>query len=210
MFGAKKKKKKKRSKEEGDEGESGAGADATGTSVHPADQPPLIESEEQWQLTDRDYTYHELLGRAFKLIRQNNPSLAGERGQFIMVPPQVQRDGSKKTAFLNIMDVCRRMNRPSDHLIAFLFTELATQGSVDSGNRLIIKGRFNQGQIENLLRKYILEYVQCKTCKSYESSMRKENRLTFVQCTACGSSRTVQAIKSGFLAQTGRRSKTKQ
>lgn len=107
-----------------------------------------------------------------------------------------------------------------DHLIAFIYAELGTQGSVDGSSRLIIKGRFQQPQIESVLRRYIcnllspsvrfqysyvVEYVQCKTCKSPDTAMHKENRLMFVQCEACGSRRTVAAIKSGFLAQTTKR-----
>lgn len=37
----------------------------------------------------------------------------------------------------------------------FLFAELGTSGSVDGSRRLVIKGRFQQKQIENVLRRYI-------------------------------------------------------
>jgi hypothetical protein len=40
----------------------------------------------------------------------------------------------------------------------FLFAELGTSGSVDGSKRLVIKGRFQQKQIENVLRRYIVEY----------------------------------------------------
>jgi translation initiation factor 2 subunit 2 len=39
-----------------------------------------------------------------------------------------------------------------------------------------------------------------------ETLLIKENRLFFLQCEACGSKRTVSAIKTGFMAQTGKRS----
>jgi len=35
--------------------------------------------------------------------------------------------------------------------------------------------------------------------------LTKENRLFFLQCEACGSQRTVSAIKTGFQAQTQKR-----
>ena len=40
-------------------------------------------------------------------------------------------------------------------MIQFLFTELGTTGSVDGAQQLIIKGRWQQKQIENVLRRYI-------------------------------------------------------
>ena len=109
----------------------------------------------------------------------------------------------------------KRMHRQPDHLIQYLFAELGTTGSIDGAQRLLIKGRFQQKQIEIVLKRYIgasflahilVEYVQCKTCRSADTALVKENRLFFLQCEACGSSRTVSAIKTGFMAQTGKRS----
>jgi len=161
---------------------------------------------EPWiQSCSRDYTYPELLSRVFRLLRANNPELAGEKRRYTIVPPQVARDGNKKTVFVNIVDICKRMNRSAEHVIQFLFAELGTNGSVDGSQRLVIKGRFQQKQIENVLRRYIVEYVTCKTCKSPDTILRKENRLYFMQCEACGSTRSVAAIKAGFQVQTSRK-----
>lgn len=61
--------------------------------------------------------------------------------------------------FANITDICRRMHRQPEHVIQFLYAELGNTGSVDGNQRLIMKGRFTQKQIENVLRKYIGEYL---------------------------------------------------
>ena len=150
------------------------------------------------------------MNRVFSLLRQNNPELSGEKRKFTIVPPQISREGSKKTGFANIVDLSRRMRRPVEHLTQFLLTELGTPGSTDASQRLLIKGRFQQLQIENVLRRYIMEYVTCKTCHSPETLLVKENRLYFLRCESCGSSRSVAAIKSGFQAQTTRRAATRQ
>ncbi|GAA5918283.1 hypothetical protein JCM6882_006318 [Rhodosporidiobolus microsporus] len=55
-------------------------------------------------------------------------------------------------------------------------------------------------QIENVLRRYIIEYVTCKTCKSPDATLTKKDRLFFMTCSSCGSTRSVQAIKTGFQA----------
>ncbi|GAK63246.1 eukaryotic translation initiation factor 2 beta [Moesziomyces antarcticus] len=172
-----------------------------------ADAPAKDSSIEAWQGTDRDYTYQELLGRVFNTLRAQNPALSGDKKKFTMVPPQVARDGSKKTVFANVVDICKRMHRQPEHVIQFLFAELGTIGSVDGAQRLVIRGRFQPKQIENVLRRYITEYVICKTCKRPETKLTKENRIFFVTCEKCGSQRSVSAIKSGFQAQTGKRSK---
>ncbi|KAJ1927740.1 translation initiation factor eIF-2 beta subunit [Tieghemiomyces parasiticus] len=158
-----------------------------------------------WAGSNRDYTYPELLGRFFKILRANNPELAGEKKRYTIAPPQVAREGNKKTIFANVADIAKRMHRQPDHVTQFLFAELGTSGSVDGSQRLVIKGRFSQKQIENVLRRYIMEYVTCKTCKSPDTILTKENRLFFLQCESCGSTRSVSAIKTGFQAQTVRR-----
>ncbi len=58
-------------------------------------------------------------------------------------------------------------------------------------------------------RRYMVEYVTCKTCKSPDTLLTKENRIFFMACESCGSRRSVNAIKSGFQAQVGKRSKNK-
>lgn len=206
----KKKKKKKKAETEGGDGETAVipedgeageteGAAATGATAGAAEGEP-------WRNSDRDYTYEELANRVFSILRQNNPDLAGEKRKFTIVPPQIGREGSKKTAFTNITDLCRRMRRPLEHVTSFILTELGTTGSSDGSQRLIIRGRYQQLQIENVLRKYIGEYVTCKTCRSPDTIMSKENRLFFLKCESCGSTRSVNAIKSGFKAQTTKRS----
>ncbi|KAG8744101.1 hypothetical protein FRC10_010782 [Ceratobasidium sp. 414] len=164
---------------------------------------------ETWHGTDRDYTYPELLGRFYQVLRAQNPELAGEKRRYTIVPPSVHRDGNKKTVFANVSEICKRMHRQPDHVIQFLFAELGTTGSVDGSQRLVIKGRFQPKQLENVLRRYIVEYVTCKTCKSPDTILTKENRIYFMSCESCGSRRSVSAIKAGFQAQVGKRSRTK-
>ncbi|KXX82809.1 putative eukaryotic translation initiation factor 2 subunit beta [Madurella mycetomatis] len=153
--------------------------------------------------------YDLLLSRFFSLLAQKNPDHAstGTRS-YKIPPPQCLREGNKKTIFANLPEICKRMKRADEHVTAYLFAELGTSGSVDGSRRLVIKGRFQQKQIENVLRTYIIEYVTCKTCRSPNTELSKgENRLYFITCNSCGSRRSVQAIKTGFSAQVGKRRK---
>lgn len=159
------------------------------------------ESGDVWLESDRDYTYDELLQRAFNQLREKNPEMAtGEKKKFIMKPPQVVRIGSKKSAFANFSEICRLLHRLPKHLLQFLLAELGTSGSIDGNNQLIIKGRFQQKQIENVLRRYIKEYVTCHTCRSPDTILQKDARLYFLQCEQCNSRCSVAPIKSGFQA----------
>ncbi|XP_072412288.1 eukaryotic translation initiation factor 2 subunit 2 [Chiloscyllium punctatum] len=164
------------------------------------------QSGPAWAGSERDYTYDELLTRVFNIMREKNPDMvAGEKRKFVMKPPQVVRVGTKKTSFVNFTDICKLLHRQPKHLLAFLLAELGTSGSIDGNNQLVIKGRFQQKQIENVLRRYIKEYVTCHTCRSPDTILQKDTRLYFLQCETCHSRCSVASIKTGFQAVTSKR-----
>lgn len=164
----------------------------------------------------------QLLGHFYAALYASHPGLSGGGGRKAVKipPPSMHRDGNKRSVFANVSEICRRMKRQPEHVIQFLFAELGTTGSVDGSSRLIMcvcpsapvsrsaldlvhsKGRFQQKQIESVLRRYIgafasvplqmsvltpraVEYVTCKTCKSPDTLLAKENRLYFVTCQSC-------------------------
>merc|ERR1711971_1172041 len=195
-FGTKKKKKKKKKADLDDlDGDADKENEGEGDSADP------------WTGSDRDYLYDELLQRVFGIMRDKNPEMvAGEKKKFVMRPPQVVRVGSKKTAFANFSEIAKMLHRQPKHLLAFLFADLGTSGAIDGSNQLIMKGRFQQKHIENVLRRYIKEYVPCHTCRSPDTILNKETRLFFLQCMTCHSRCSVLTIKTGFQAVTGKRS----
>jgi len=200
----KKKKKKKSRKDEFDleEGDPEAEAEAAERENAAGSFP--------WSGTDRDYTYDELLDRVFGILREKNPELTGERRRTVLKPPQVAREGTKKTVFINFMELCKAMNRNHEHVSAYLLAELGTSGSLDGQQRLVIKGRFLPKSFETVLRRYVNEYLLCPSCKSVDTLLDKDSatRLMHLRCQQCGASRTVQAIKSGFVARVTKRQHT--
>ncbi len=105
----------------------------------------------------RSINYDPLLSRFFALLAQKNPDHASSGTRSYKIPPpQCLREGNKKTIFANLPEICKRMKRADEHVTAYLFAELGTSGSVDGSRRLVIKGRFQQKQIENVLRTYII------------------------------------------------------
>lgn len=203
------KKKKKKAKVESSVDEFEKQLEKAGISVDDIskDSTPATEADSTIQ-QDIGLPYQELLSRFFKILNTNNPELAGDRSgpKFKIPPPICQRDG-KKTIFANIQEISEKLQRSPEHMIQYLFAELGTSGSVDGQKRLVIKGKFLPKQMENLLRRYILEYVTCKTCKSINTELKKEqsNRLFFLVCKSCGSTRSVSSIKTGFQATVGKR-----
>lgn len=105
---------------------------------------------------EKPIKYELLLERFFAHLHSAHPDLMSSGSKsYVIPPPQCLREGNKKTIFANIPDICKRMKRSDEHVMQFIFAELGTSGSVDGNRRLVIKGRFQQKQIENVLRRYI-------------------------------------------------------
>ncbi|PRQ34840.1 putative translation initiation factor 2, beta subunit [Rosa chinensis] len=88
--------------------DDGTGDDEEGEGI-------VLGASHPWEGSDRDYHYEELLGRVFNILRENNPELAGDRRRTTMRPPQVLREGTKKTVFVNFMDLCGHTEK--DHYV---------------------------------------------------------------------------------------------
>jgi translation initiation factor 2 subunit 2 len=163
----KKKKKKKVAKEgEDDFAAKLAALDIEGKEGEEAEAAPAEEAVQDgdmekgtgiWQHDEtKPIGYELLLHRFFSLLAQKNPDHASSGSRSYKIPPpQCLREGNKKTIFANLNEICKRMKRTDEHVTSYLFAELGTSGSVDGSRRLVIKGRFQQKQIENVLRRYI-------------------------------------------------------
>lgn len=162
----KKKKKKPKKTEDGDEEVSSKLKNLDiqdGEQAAEAAEQDAGDMDEGTGIWSHDETksigYTLLLQRFFHQLSQKNPdhALSGTKS-YKIPPPQCMREGNRKTVFANIADICKRMKRTEEHVTAYLFAELGTNGSVDGSRRLVIKGRFQQKQIENVVRKYISKW----------------------------------------------------
>lgn len=145
-----------------------------------------------------DYDYVYLLDRIFTNIRENNPSLQIHKK--IVIPPPQLVGLSKKTMICNFSSILEIINRSIEHVKSYFISELNTNCNIDSMNRMIIKGKFIQRQIESIFKKYITEYVICDSCKKLDTILIKDQitRIYFLKCNVCNSTRSVQVIKNGF------------
>lgn len=87
---------------------------------------------------------------------------------------QVVREGHNKTAIVNFDVICLAINRPPEHVSAFLLNELGTYGAVDAQQRLVVKGRFLPSSVDAALTRYIQTYVQCSDCGSGETLLDRD------------------------------------
>ena len=121
------------------------------------------------------------------------------------------RIGTKKSGYQNFGVTCECLNRSPKHVLQYVLAETGTSGNLDGdAKQIILRGRFKPSHMENVLREYIKEYVQCGTCKSANTTLEKLDRLTFMSCNDCSSRRTVLAMTTGFQALVGKRKKQRE
>ncbi|KAH6891810.1 translation initiation factor [Coprinopsis sp. MPI-PUGE-AT-0042] len=182
-----------------------------------ADAPSGVDiGLELWLGSDHDYSSQDLLSRSYSRLHAANPVLASlPRNRFMVAPPQLFREGMKKSIFANIAKICKNMHRQDEDIIQFLLSKMGTAESVNGAGYLVIKHQFQQKQIEN-----VVSYICPSQFQSNTSLARLANHPTpphkgkpylFVACESCGSRRcrSVNTIKSGFQAQVAKRSKNK-
>lgn len=167
-------------------------------------QPQAMDNEKSEQKfmqleNQANYSYEELLNHLIEMIGGVDNHV-----KFSIMPAEISRFGVKKTVFSNFLKICESLNRDKTHVNDYLIAELGTTTSEDGKGRLLIKGRYNQKNIHKVLEKYILNYVQCSMCKSLNTRIIKNaaNRLYFLECINCGSSKSVASVNKGFHATT--------
>lgn len=162
----------------------------------------IAETTQQAKADDPPPTYTEMLERVYSLI--GNTDTPATR-KVIIPPPQVVKHGTKRVAFMNFAHTCKCLRRPPAHLQQFIDSELASTTSIDGNNCLIIKGRYDTLQMQGILRRYAQRYVMCQSCKSPETTLRREGRMTRMRCDTCTSETTVEEIHVGYHAQVAHR-----
>jgi translation initiation factor 2 subunit 2 len=130
-------------------------------------------------LTKADY--EKLLKRIQDKITAKK---SGDSQRFELPAPDVMWEG-QRTILRNFMDFPKVLRRDPDKVLQYLSKEFATPAE-RSGDKAIFVGRREPHDFTNLFEIYVKDYLECPTCKSPDTKIEKENRISFLVCEACG------------------------
>ena len=133
-------------------------------------------------------SYEELLDRLEKKVKRQ--SIKATR--FELPVPDVIWVGNK-TILRNFMEFAKVLHREPDKILLFLAKELGSPGQI-ADNRAIFVGKWDQQVFKNLFDVYLKDYVLCPVCNSPDTSIKKERRLTFLICEACGAKSSIKKV----------------
>ena len=105
-----------------------------------------------------------------------------------MIPPKVY-NFNKKTCIANYVEFISK-HKSFFNLQNFILEELYTIGNLDFKNRLILKGKFKQLNIQNILTNYIKKFILCEECKSFNTNLGK-NKMYKLICNDCKSEKFI-------------------
>jgi translation initiation factor 2 subunit 2 len=142
-------------------------------------------------------SYEDLLKKAYTNITE--PTEFEDR--FTVPAARVFIEG-KTTVLENFAEITSTLRRDQDHLMKHLLGELGTAGKID-GTRAIFSGKFEQEQINSIIKGYVDDYVVCSECGKPDTRLVKTERVLMLQCDACGGHRPVRKRKAAVESSEG-------
>lgn len=146
----------------------------------------------QWREDTRGWVsqmsenYDDLLDRALEEV----PDKTREESRFEI--PEVDMDVSgNRTTLKNLKSIADDLGRDPDHLMKYLLNEIGTAGNRE-GSKGVFQGKFKKGELQDRIDSYTEEYVICNECGRPDTKLIKEDRVTMLECEACGARSSVR------------------
>jgi translation initiation factor 2 subunit 2 len=131
--------------------------------------------------------YEEMLDRA---LSKTSVRKAQSR---LEVPLVISNTEGMKTIISNLDKIAQVLMRDQKHILKYIVKRLATSG-FPVGEKIFLKGKFQRGQLNSIIREYMDEYVMCPVCKTPDTSLVKEKGISYLVCSSCGAREAVRKI----------------
>jgi translation initiation factor 2 subunit 2 len=135
-----------------------------------------------------EFDYETLLKKA----RSQIPDITSKQERLELPRLQYGVIGMR-TIIFNFKEIAETLNRDPQHMLKYLSGEMATAASTQ-GARIIFQGKFPRQTLEKLLERYVESFITCPICKSPDTKLLKEKRLSFVVCEACGAKSSIKQL----------------
>lgn len=149
------------------------------------------------------YNTTELIDRAYseldKLNDVGTKSLTGESNKSakqaykLSIPSPIIILENRKTYLANFRDLCIAMDQEEEIVKTFFDEEFNETSSVNENGSLVISRTIPAAKagIKKILNNYISKYIVCSECKSINTNICKENKITYLNCKNCLSKKAI-------------------
>ncbi len=97
----------------------------------------------------------------------------------------------QKTFLRNFSEFPKILRRDPDKVLQYLSKEFAVPAE-RLGDKAMFVDRRAPDDFTRLFQIYVKDYLECTTCKSPDTKVLKENRISFLVCEACGAKSTLK------------------
>ena len=97
----------------------------------------------------------------------------------------------QRTLFRNFADYPKIVRRDPLKLLQYLSKEFAVPAE-RIGDAAMFIGKRDPDDFTRLLKIYVKDYIECPTCKSPDTRIEREKRISFLNCEACGAKSTIK------------------
>jgi len=125
-------------------------------------------------------------------IRKDLPEVVFLKERF-EIPKVLGHIQGNRTIISNFLQIASALRRDVDHLLKYVLKELATPGEIKKSGALILGTKVPASRINEKIRQYANDFVLCFECGKPDTTIVKENNLTYMRCTACGAKNIVNA-----------------
>jgi translation initiation factor 2 subunit 2 len=132
--------------------------------------------------------YEKMLDRLYMSLPKH--TLSKERFELPKIDSMIQ---GNKTIVKNFSQIAKTVKRDEKHLFKFITKEVATAATIEEG-RLILNGKFDEKQINNLFQNYFKQFVLCHECKKPDTKIIEHQRVKVLKCEACGAISPVKSL----------------
>lgn len=132
--------------------------------------------------------YNEYLDLFFQEFEELNKERKQKKKVSLLTPILEYSDNRRKTIIINIIDICKSLNRETQHFIYFIQQEIKQEKCfINNENQLIISQYVKLETFKNLMKNYYLIFIKCKKCKGTDTKIERDQviKKSFIYCNFC-------------------------
>jgi len=133
--------------------------------------------------------YEKMLDRLYESL----PERTKKHERFEMPKAESFIQGNK-TLVKNFSGILKTINRSEKHILKFFAKETATAANIDDAGRLVLNGKFQEGQVNKLFESYIKQFVLCPECSRPDTKVMEKQGVKMLKCEACGALSAVKGL----------------
>ena len=165
------------------------------TESPPSTPPPLIAPPHP---VDSLYDYDRLLARCLERQEHDRTALLQRCQTPISIPHadlSVSQSRSTLVNWKSYVRLFRALTRAPHLFRQYIHEHYGCQTEINQREHLTLNIRTSKSSFDNVLRRFLDDYVTCLTCQRAQTHLIKSDGVWRVECQLCGSQRMVKRLR---------------